>query len=93
MEMFEECWHYFFLKCLADISSELDSIIDRIQPQGNWKSCSRKFTCLYEKATERWVWWYTPIIPTLGKLRLEEHKLDVSLGYIMYFSLKRKKGI
>jgi hypothetical protein len=25
------------------------------------------------------VWWYTPVIPALGKLRQEDHELEVSL--------------
>lgn len=37
----------------------------------------------YEKAPS-WVWWHTPVIPTLGKLRREVcHKLEASLGYIV----------
>jgi hypothetical protein len=28
------------------------------------------------------VWWFTPIIPTLGRLRQENHEFETSLGYI-----------
>jgi hypothetical protein len=28
------------------------------------------------------VWWYTPVIPTCGKLRQEDHKFNDSLVYI-----------
>jgi hypothetical protein len=27
------------------------------------------------------VWWYIPVIPTLGRLRQEDLKFEASLGY------------
>jgi hypothetical protein len=32
-----------------------------------------------------------PIMPTLGKLRLEEHKFEASVGYTVRPYLKKKK--
>jgi hypothetical protein len=29
-----------------------------------------------------WAWWHKPVIPALGRLRLEDFKFEVSLGYI-----------
>jgi hypothetical protein len=29
-----------------------------------------------------WVWWYPPVIPTLGRLKQEYYNVDASLGYI-----------
>jgi hypothetical protein len=40
---------------------------------------------------ECWVWWYTPVIPALEKLRQEDLKFEVSLGYIVISCLKKKK--
>jgi hypothetical protein len=37
------------------------------------------------------VWWYTPVIPELRRLRQEDHKFKVSLGYIERLSQKKKK--
>jgi hypothetical protein len=37
------------------------------------------------------VWWYTPIIPTLGRPRQEDHKLKASLSYIATPCLKTPK--
>jgi hypothetical protein len=31
---------------------------------------------------QSWAWWYTPVIPALGRLRQEACELKVSLGYI-----------
>jgi hypothetical protein len=36
-------------------------------------------------------WWCMSIIPALGRLRQEDHKFKVSLGYIGSPSLKKKK--
>jgi hypothetical protein len=37
-------------------------------------------------------WWLLlPIVPALGRLRLEDHKLDASLGYIARLCLKKKQ--
>jgi hypothetical protein len=37
------------------------------------------------------VWWCISIIPVLGRLRQEDHEFEVSLGYIMKYSLKNKE--
>jgi hypothetical protein len=37
------------------------------------------------------VWWYTPVIPALGKLRKEDHEFEASLGYIARAVSKKKK--
>ena len=29
----------------------------------------------------KWVWWYTPRIPTLGRLRQEDGEIEANLGY------------
>jgi hypothetical protein len=29
------------------------------------------------------VWWCTPVIPALGKLRQEDHEFEASLDYIV----------
>jgi hypothetical protein len=36
-------------------------------------------------------WWYTPMIPTLGRLGQEDQEFKVSLNYILRPSLKKKK--
>jgi hypothetical protein len=28
-----------------------------------------------------WVWWFTPVILALGRLRQETHEFEASLGY------------
>jgi hypothetical protein len=38
----------------------------------------------------RWAWQYMPIIPALGRLRQEDHKLETSLGYTVSLCLKKK---
>jgi hypothetical protein len=37
------------------------------------------------------VWWLTPVIPALGKLRQEDYKFEASLGYISRLFQKTKK--
>jgi hypothetical protein len=37
------------------------------------------------------VWWYTHIIPALGRWRQEDHKFKANLGYIVRPCLKPKK--
>jgi hypothetical protein len=34
-----------------------------------------------------WLWWCTPVIPTLGRNRKEDCEFKANLGYIMNFSL------
>jgi hypothetical protein len=34
--------------------------------------------------------WCTPIISALGRLRQEDHKFEVSLGYIARLSLRKQ---
>jgi hypothetical protein len=36
------------------------------------------------------VWWGTPVIPALGRLRQEDYKFQVGLGYIVRSCLKKK---
>jgi hypothetical protein len=38
-----------------------------------------------------WAWWYIPVIPAPRRLRQEDCKFKVSLGYIVRPSLKKKK--
>jgi hypothetical protein len=35
-------------------------------------------------------WWYMSVIPALGRLRQEDSKFKVSLGYIITSSFKKK---
>jgi hypothetical protein len=37
-----------------------------------------------------WVWWYTSVIPALGRLRQENHEFQGSLGYIARPYVKKK---
>jgi hypothetical protein len=37
------------------------------------------------------VWWYTPVVPALRKLKQEEQKFEASLGYISLSQKKKKK--
>jgi hypothetical protein len=37
------------------------------------------------------MWWYTPVIPELWRLRLEDHEFETNVGYIVRFCLKKKK--
>jgi hypothetical protein len=37
------------------------------------------------------VWWCTPVIPALGRLRQENYKFKVSLGYTERICLKKPK--
>jgi hypothetical protein len=38
------------------------------------------------------VWWYTPVIPALRKLRQEDHMFEAGLGYIIrIFQEKQSK--
>jgi hypothetical protein len=36
------------------------------------------------------MWWYMPVIPTLGRLRHKDSKLEASLAYIAKLCLKVK---
>jgi hypothetical protein len=50
--------------------------------------------CIAEKQIKSpkfsWVWWCTPVIPILGRLRQEDHKFEDSLGYTVRAYLKKK---
>jgi hypothetical protein len=42
-----------------------------------------------------WVWWCTPVTPTLGRLRQEDLKFEVSLDYTVrpsFKNFKKKEG-
>jgi hypothetical protein len=36
-----------------------------------------------ERLLENWVWWGTPVIPALSRLRQEGGEFEVSLGYLV----------
>lgn len=39
----------------------------------------------------QWAWWSMPIIPELRKLRQEDLKLDIRVGYIVKLCLETKQ--
>jgi hypothetical protein len=39
-----------------------------------------------------WLWWHTPVILALGRLRMEDPQFKASLSYIAKSCLKKKKG-
>jgi hypothetical protein len=45
----------------------------------------------YSFLSERW--WFMPIIPALGRLRKEDRKFEVSLGYLARPCLKKEYGL
>jgi hypothetical protein len=45
---------------------------------------------VYKNTWRNQVWWCTPVIPALRRLRQEDHELKASLNYIMSFCLKKK---
>jgi hypothetical protein len=38
-----------------------------------------------------WVWWFTPVLLALGRLKQEDHEFNASLGYIGRPYLRKKK--
>jgi hypothetical protein len=36
-------------------------------------------------------WWFTPVIPALGRLRQEDHEFEANLGSIARSHLKKKE--
>jgi hypothetical protein len=38
------------------------------------------------------VWWHTPVILALRRLWQEDHEFDTSLGHIVRYCFKTKKG-
>jgi hypothetical protein len=40
--------------------------------------------CTFKMLTSQ-VWWYTPFIPALGRLRQENHEFKTSLGHIVRY--------
>jgi hypothetical protein len=51
------------------------------------KHCSVEESPLLIKPLKYWVWWSTPVIPALGRLRLEDWEFQASLGYIYSYRL------
>jgi hypothetical protein len=51
----------------------------------NWNLLKRNKIC-HE-------WWYTPVIPALGRCRQEDHKFEASLAYIMTPCLKKPRMV
>jgi hypothetical protein len=37
-----------------------------------------------ERSEASWVWWYTPVIPVLGRLRQDDCEFKASLSYIVW---------
>jgi hypothetical protein len=60
--------------------------------QGNWplKEVSTCYAKCGEKAQGCQVWWHTPVIPALGRLRQEGGEFEVSLGCILRPASKKK---
>jgi hypothetical protein len=44
---------------------------------------------LIEKKQHGCMWWFTPIIPMLGRLRQEDSELEVSLDYLARSCLRK----
>jgi hypothetical protein len=38
-----------------------------------------------------WVWWFTPVIPALRRLRQDNHEFKVILGYVTRSCLKKEE--
>jgi hypothetical protein len=62
-----------------------------MQPNENWTSIftkegiqiyQKKKNVLKDTQLYNHVWWCTPIIPALERLRQKDHKFKASLGYI-----------
>jgi hypothetical protein len=46
---------------------------------------------LLKSGETSWAWWFTPVIPGLGRLKQEDHKFKVSLDYKVRPCLKKEK--
>jgi hypothetical protein len=55
----------------------------------NFKFGTRKILVLKNYIIKSQLWWYTPVIPALRKLRKEILKCKFSLGYITESCLKK----
>jgi hypothetical protein len=43
------------------------------------------------KVDKRQMWWHTPVITALRRLRQEDHEFEVSLGYVVKCCVNKKK--
>jgi hypothetical protein len=44
---------------------------------------------LCSRINESHAWWYTPVIPGLGRLRQKDHEFEATLGYVVRLCLKQ----
>jgi hypothetical protein len=48
----------------------------------------------HPRRSPEWVWWCTPVIPALRRLRQDAHEIEASLGFIVHcFSMFRLSEI
>jgi hypothetical protein len=82
------CWQIslvFFLSEKAFILSEFWNNRFTVNRILGWQHFP-----LYTLKQRNGVWWNTPVIPELGRLRQEDHEVKVSLGYIGRCCLNEK---
>jgi hypothetical protein len=59
----------------------------------NFKFGTRKILVLKNYIIKSQLWWYTPVIPALRRLKQEDYKFKASLGLTLRSYLKKKKPI